>query len=88
MTRKFIFFFGAFSIGALIALVVRASLFDPHAVGDGGEAPVTTALTPKVKVTDPHEGHVQATETAPTTVAPAEPAPSKPKTVNTVCGIC
>lgn len=89
MTRKLIFFFGAFSIGALLALVVRASLFDPHAVGGGAEAPVTTAQTPQVpKEIDPHKGHVQAKEMAPTTVAPAEPAPSKPKTVNTVCAIC
>jgi len=94
MTRKIIILLVAFSIGALIALVVRASLFDPHSVGGADEASMTNTLTPQASMaTDPHKGHAHATETPSTPVAPAKPAPSnpapsKPEVVNTVCAIC
>jgi hypothetical protein len=92
MTRTLFVFLGTFAAGALIALVARAALFEPHAAkpanatGGGDYAPmVSNTLAPAAQgdakpaapAVDEHAGH-GAPETA---AAPAEP-------VNTVCAIC
>lgn len=80
MTRNLTLFLVTFVVSALIALVVRAAMFQAHAGHDGhppagGDyAPqVSNPLTPAAPATtaaDPHAGHGTA---APATVAAADP---------------
>jgi YHS domain-containing protein len=88
MIRNTFVFLAAFVASALIALVVRATMFQPHDAHEGHPAaggdyaqmvsnPLTPA-SPETASADPHAGHSAAT--APTA------APGKP--VNTVCAIC
>jgi len=86
MTRSLFIFLGTFAAGALIALVARAALFQPHAareanaVGGGDYAPmVTNTLAPR----DAAPAPATSAATASTTVASADAKP-----VNTVCAIC
>lgn len=96
MTRSFFVFLGTFTTGALIALVTRAALFEPHAtreaspVGGGDYAQmVTNTLAPHnaAPVADPHAGHGPAGAPAPI-AATAAPAQDGDKPVNTVCAMC
>lgn len=90
MTRNIFIFLGTFVAGALIALVVRAAAFAPHAEHEGHPAPggnyagmVSNPLVPanidatKNSASDPHAKH-------------GVPAVGKAneKPVNTVCAIC
>lgn len=94
MTRSFFIFLGTFAAGALIALVARAALFEPHAgreanaVGGGDYAPmVTNTLAPAqtaAPAADPHAGHGHA----PSAQAAAPDSTAAAKPVNTVCAIC
>ena len=89
MIRNTFVFLAAFVASALIALVVRATMFQPHAGHEGHPAaggdyaqmvsnPLTPAAPPAAAPADPHAGHGA-------TAAPTDDA-SKP--VNTVCAIC
>lgn len=102
MTRNIFLFLGTFVAGALIALVVRAAMFKPHAgqeaqpVAGGDYAPmVSNALTPA----NASGAARPATSPAPAGTktaagdhenhggaAAVPPAAGKP--VNTVCAIC
>jgi hypothetical protein len=93
MTRNLIVFLGTFAAGALIALVARAALFEPHAAreanpaGGGDYAPmVTNTPAPReaAPAADPHAGHSPSVASAPS----AAPTPAGDKPVNTVCAIC
>lgn len=93
MTRSLLLFLGTFALGALVALVVRAALFAPHAdrepntVGGGDYAPmVPTTSAPRATspAADPHAGHSHAAPSA----AVATVASGDAKPVNTVCAIC
>lgn len=90
MIRHAFLFLGTFAGGALLALVVRAALFDPHA-GHGATpvrspdyAPmVSNPLTPA----SAHANHpAPAAPAAPNAAAPAPAASAT--TVNSVCAIC
>ena len=90
MTRNIFIFLGTFAAGALIALIVRAAMFNPtpghagHPANAGDYAPlVSNRLAPANAAAtspapDPHANHGAPLAT------PA--APDKP--VNTVCAIC
>jgi len=89
MIRQTFVFLAAFVASALIALVVRAAMFQPHdgheghPASGGDYAPmVSNPLTPPAPAqttsADPHAGHG----------APAAPAADSGKPVNTVCAIC
>lgn len=75
MTRHLLTFAGTFLVGALLALLARAALFDPYA-GTADASPAAPAVAPAA---DPHAGHARAS-------APAPAADAKP--VNTVCAMC
>jgi YHS domain-containing protein len=88
MIRNTFVFLAAFVASALIALVVRATMFQPHAGHEGHPAaggeyapmvsnPLTPAV-PKATAADPHAGHG----------APAAQTADSDKPVNTVCAIC
>ena len=77
MTRHILIFLGTFVVGALIALLARAALFDP-ALAAGEVAPATSAAG------DAANGSASGHATA----AAAAPSPAKGKPVNTVCAIC
>jgi hypothetical protein len=100
MIRNLILFFGTFVVGAIVALVARAALFQPHAghsghpTGGGDYASmVTNPLTPP---TSP----AAAPASAPTPPPPKSPAADphaghgaaapadSAKPVNTICAIC
>lgn len=99
MTRSLFIFLGTFAAGALIALVTRAALHDPHSdneghVAAGGEyapmvanvlAPAASAHAGHAAHAD-HAGHAGAAASADKAPAPASAEPGKP--VNTVCAIC
>jgi hypothetical protein len=76
MVRNIFIFLATFAVGALIALVTRAAMFQPHAGHEGHPAKpdyapmVTNALAPAQPAAQPA----------------AAPAADKP--VNTVCAIC
>lgn len=88
MTRNIFVFLAAFVASALIALVVRATMFQPHDKHEGHPAAggdyaqmVSNPLTPATQdatAADPHAGHG----------APATPTAESGKPVNTVCAIC
>ncbi len=89
MIRNTFVFLAAFVASALIALVVRATMFQPHAGHEGHPAaggeytpmvsnPLTPASPPAAVATDPHAGHGAA----------AAPTAESGKPVNTVCAIC
>lgn len=73
-TKNILTFLGTFVAGALLALVARAALFNPH-----DAAPATTA-TAAVATADSHAGHAAAPMAA--------KSKAKAKPVNTVCAIC
>lgn len=86
MTRNIFLFLGTFILGALIALVARSAMFEPHAdhassTSSGGEyaAMVTNTLSPADKTSsdDSHSAHRSEV----TAAAAGQP-------VNTVCAIC
>lgn len=79
MIRNVFIFLGTFVVGALIALMARASLFDPHK-DHGGPAP---AREHAPMVTN----HVGATSTASEHAGHGTSATER-KTVNSVCAIC
>lgn len=97
MIRQTFIFLGAFAVGALIVLVARAALFQPHAEHQGHPAPggdyapmVTNALTP----TNPDRAKPAHAPSAATDhsqhsagVGAIETAAAG-KPVNTVCAIC
>lgn len=88
MIRNTFVFLAAFVASALIALVVRATIFQPHDGHEGHPAAggeyaqmVSNPLTPAASEAvagDPHAGHG----------APAAPTDDSGKPVNTVCAIC
>ena len=89
MIRNTFVFLAAFVTSALIALVVRATMFQPHdgheghpdAGGDYAQMvsnPMTPASAREKVAADSHEGHGAA----------ATPAADAGKPVNTVCAIC
>jgi hypothetical protein len=89
MIRNTFVFLAAFVASALIALVVRATMFQPHAGHEGHPAaggeytpmvsnPLTPASPPAAVAADPHAGHG----------AEAAPTAESGKPVNTVCAIC
>jgi YHS domain-containing protein len=88
MIRNTFVFLAAFVASALIALVVRATMFQPHDSHEGHPAAggdyaqmVSNPLTPPtedVTAANPHAGHG----------APATPIADSGKPVNTVCAIC
>ena len=86
MTRNIFVFLAAFVASALIALVVRATMFQPHAGHEGHPAPggdyagmVSNPLTPAGNATaDAHTSHGAA----------SAPTADADKPVNTVCAIC
>ncbi|AOS44071.1 YHS domain protein [Lacunisphaera limnophila] len=89
MIRNTFVFLAAFVASALIALVVRATMFQPHAGHEGHPAaggeytpmvsnPLTPASPPAAAAADPHAGHGAA----------AAPTAESVKPVNTVCAIC
>lgn len=94
MTRSIFVFLGTFVAGAIIALVARAALFEPHvakeanATGGGDYAPMVdntlapaqAEAKPPAPAADEHAGHGAPKETA--------RAPSAAQPVNTVCAIC
>ena len=88
MIRNTFVFLAAFVASALIALVVRATMFQPHDDHEGHPAaggeyaqmvsnPLTPS-TPAAAAADPHAGHGAA----------AVPTADSGKPVNTVCAIC
>jgi YHS domain-containing protein len=88
MTRNLTLFLATFIASALIALVVRAAMFQAHD-GHDGHPPaggdyaqmVSNPLAPaapEATAADPHAGHG----------APAAPSADSGKPVNTVCAIC
>lgn len=88
MIRNTFVFLAAFVASALIALVVRATMFQPHDGHEGHPAaggeytpmvsnPLTPAA-PAAAAADPHAGHGAATA----------PTADSGKPVNTVCAIC
>ncbi len=88
MTRNVFLFLGPFVVGALIALVARSAMFEPHSdasdvSSNGGEytSMVTNTLAPPSNTSpdDPLSAHRAST--------PA-PAASAGQPVNTVCAIC
>ena len=102
MIRNTFVFLAAFVASALIALVVRATMFQPHAGHEGHPAPggdyaqmVSNPLTP---ADEPAASKTGASSPAPATPAVADPhaghgAATAPtvdsgKPVNTVCAIC
>ncbi len=82
MTKHIVLFAAAFIGGAIIALAVRAALFQPYA---GDTHPVAAASAPPAHTAvaaasaPPHTGH--------DTVS-ASPPPAAAGTVNTICPIC
>lgn len=89
MIRNTFVFLAAFVASALIALVVRATMFQPHAGHEGHPAaggdyaamvsnPLTPTAPPEAVPADPHAGHGTM----------AAPAADAGKPVNTVCAIC
>lgn len=96
MTRSILLFLGTFFVGAIIALVARAALFQPHAqheaaaVGGGDYAPMVTntlapvapaqAPAPKKEAAPAKDPHVNHGGTA--------SAADDGKPVNTVCAMC
>lgn len=87
MTRNVLLFLGTFVAGALIALVARSAMFEPHAehanpATSGGEyaSMVTNTLAPANAASsdaDPHATHHSSA-----------PASTSDQPVNTVCAIC
>ena len=104
MTRNLTLFLASFVVSALIALVVRAAMFQAHAGHDGhlpagGDyAPqVSNPLTPASQPpADAHANHGAAVATATASNSHAahgaatkdEAAPASDQPVNTVCAIC
>ena len=96
MIRNVFIFLGTFAAGALIALVARAALFNPHAGHEGHPAAggdyaamVSNPLAPT------KSGNAPAASAAATPAAEAHAthdakaaAPAAGKPVNTVCAIC
>jgi len=91
MIRHVFIFLATFAVGAVIALVGRASMYRPHADHSGG-APIAAENSPMVTNTptaaaDPHAGHARpATPPAPSAAAvnhestgasPSSPAATK-----------
>ena len=100
MTRNIFIFIGTFVVGALIALVARAALFNPHA---GHEAHAGTRAEYSGMVSNPlvpansGAGATSAKPTTPSTNAPSSqehpnhgksPTATSAKPVNSVCAIC
>lgn len=90
MTRSFFIFIGTFVAGALIALVARAALFNPHAGHTGGtSAGVSMASTPTPVAGKPGGANVATPAAAHAQDALGGPAPAADQTpVNAVCAIC
>lgn len=87
MTKSIFIFLVTFAVGALLALVTRAALHDPHS---GHESHVATRADHAPMVTN-----VLAPTPATNAPGPARPAPAGPvaaaepgKPVNTLCAIC
>ncbi len=94
MTRNLLIFIGTFVSGALVALIVRAATFDPHAGHEGHPAgggdyaamvsnplaPAPTATGTPAPAANAHGEHGEHGAMAKTAAA-GEP-------VNTVCAIC
>ncbi|WP_414663729.1 hypothetical protein [Horticoccus sp. 23ND18S-11] len=95
MTRSLFIFLGTFVAGALIALVARAAMYQPHAGHESGAAETSAAVstnarpaaapadgkTSAVKMTAPAAAHAHDAPAAATAVADKTP-------VNAVCAIC
>jgi YHS domain-containing protein len=98
MTRSLFIFLGTFAAGALIALVTRAALHDPHAdhkghVTAGGDyapmvanvlAPASDGKARAATAAVEHSNQSRHAEHA----APASASADPGKPVNTVCAIC
>jgi YHS domain-containing protein len=96
MIRNLFVFLAAFVASALIALVVRATMFQPHAAHEGHPAAggdyAPMVSNPQAPAREP----VAPAKAAPTAVADphaghgaaAAPAADTGKPVNTVCAIC
>lgn len=102
MIRNTFVFLAAFVASALIALVVRATMFQPHAGSEGHPAAggdyapmVSNTLTPANEPVAPKAGATPAGAAKPAVAdphaghgTPAAPAAETGKPVNTVCAIC
>ena len=102
MIRNIFVFLATFVASALIALVVRATMFQPHAAHEGHPAPggdyasmVSNPLTPTNQPAAPKAGATPAAAATPTASdphaghdSPATPTAETGKPVNTVCAIC
>lgn len=93
MIRNLFIFIGTFVAGALIALVVRAARFQPHA--EGGGHPPTADYAPMVSnvlAPSPARAAPEAGPAKPTTPEPGAGQPAAAavlgKAVNSVCAIC
>lgn len=88
MTRNLTIFLATFAASALVALVVRAALFQPHD-GHEGPAPAGGAYAPMVaKAPAPAEPEATAADPHADHGAVATPADKPGQPVNTVCAIC
>jgi YHS domain-containing protein len=96
MTRQIFIFLATFVASAVIALVVRAALFQPHAGHEGHPAPggdyapmVSNPLTPATaETTSQPEAKPATSEAHAGHGTPAPKADDAGKPVNTVCAIC
>jgi hypothetical protein len=98
MTRSILLFISTFLVGAIIALVARAALFQPHAqheaapVGGGDYAPMVTnklaPATPAPKPAPAVEDHSAHGATTSSNAGTTSVASADDKPVNTVCAMC
>ena len=92
MIKNLYIFLATFVAGALIALVARAAIFEPHAGDEGHPAKaeyspmVTNTLAPAQPEAQPEAPKVAPSDSH--AVPGAEPAASSDQPVNTVCAIC
>lgn len=95
MIRHCFIFLGTFVVGALIALVTRAALFNPHQghaghpAAGGDYAPlVSNPLTPANATDKPAPAPAARPAPADPHAGHAAASPAAGKPVNTVCAIC
>jgi YHS domain-containing protein len=95
MTRNIFIFLGTFVAGAVIALIVRAAVFQPnadhqgHPANAGDYAPmVSNPLAPANAATPAPEAKTAAPDPHANHGNPGAPSPAAGSPVNTKCAIC